>query len=94
VALRQALELQAVLVATRPHQNNKYIPGKPIDLPDEKMHNNQGAGTAENRTTSGAIAHTEEKQRITSARNEKVGHQETNKNRREDRNGDQVTTWK
>jgi hypothetical protein len=58
------------------------------------MHNNQGAGTVENRTTSGVIAPTEEIQRITSARNEKVGHQETKKNRREDRNGDQVTTGK
>jgi hypothetical protein len=58
------------------------------------MRNKQDAGTAENGTTSGVIAPMEGKQRITNARNKKVGHQETNKNRREDRNGDQVTTGK
>jgi hypothetical protein len=94
-ALRQELELQTVLVAARPHQNdtNTYR-GKRSPPPDEKMHNNQNAGVVENKAILRVIAPTEEKQRITRGRNGKLDHQETNRNRREDRNGDQVTTQK
>jgi hypothetical protein len=48
----------------------------------------------ENEVNSRLTVPTEEKQRITNARNEKVGHQETKGNRREVRNGDQITTEK
>jgi hypothetical protein len=83
----EALELH-VLVAARLHQNNTKM------YQGNRSHNNQGAGAVENLATLRAFATTEEKQRITSARNEKVGRQETNGNRREDRNGDRVTTEK
>jgi hypothetical protein len=52
------------------------------------MHNNQGAGAVEKQDTFRVIAPTEEKQRITSDRIEKLGHQETNAN------GDQITIQK
>jgi hypothetical protein len=88
-ALGQALELQAVLVAARPHQNNTNTYGGNRSPPsDEKMSNNQGAGAAEKQDTFRVTAPTEEKQRITSDRIEKLDHQETNAN------GDQITTQK
>jgi hypothetical protein len=45
------------------------------------MHTNQGAGTVEKKTILRVIAPTEEKQRMTSARDEKLDHQETNRNK-------------
>jgi hypothetical protein len=42
------------------------------------MHNNQGAGAVENQATSKSNYPHRRKQRITSARNEKMDHQETN----------------
>jgi hypothetical protein len=52
------------------------------------MHNNQGAGAVKKQDTFRVIAPSEEEQRITSDRIEKLGHQETNGN------GDQITTEK
>jgi hypothetical protein len=52
------------------------------------MNNNQDAGAVEKQDTFRVIAPTEEKQRITSDRIEKLDHQETNGN------GDQITTQK
>jgi hypothetical protein len=49
------------------------------------MHSNQDAGAVENKAILRVIAPTEEMQRITSGRNEKLDHQETNGN------GDQIT---
>jgi hypothetical protein len=52
------------------------------------MHNNQSLGAVENKAILRVIAPTEEKQRITSARDEKLDHKET------DGNGYQITTEK
>jgi hypothetical protein len=52
------------------------------------MHNNQGAGAVEKQDTFRVIAPSEEKQKITSDRNERLDHQETNGN------GYQITTQK
>jgi hypothetical protein len=52
------------------------------------MSNNQGAGAAEKQYTFRVTAPTEEKQRITSDRIEKLDHQETNAN------GAHITTQK
>jgi hypothetical protein len=49
------------------------------------MHNNQGAGAVENKAILRVTAPMEEKQRITSGRNGKLDHQETNET------GDQIT---
>jgi hypothetical protein len=61
--IRQALELQALLVAARPHQNNtNTYRGNRSPPPDEKMHSNQGAGAMENKAILRVIAPTDEKQ--------------------------------
>jgi hypothetical protein len=52
------------------------------------MHNSQGAGAVGNKAILRVIGPTEVEQRITSARIEKLDHQETNGN------GDQITTQK
>jgi hypothetical protein len=48
----------------------------------------------ESQATSRVTAPTEGRQKVTGARNEKTGHQETNGNRQEGRNGDRETTEK
>jgi hypothetical protein len=71
-ALRQALELQAVLVAARPHKNNTKIyrgnRSHPPPPPGEETRSNQDAGAVENQATSKVIATTEGKQKTTSVR--------------------------
>jgi hypothetical protein len=66
-AIRQAVELQAILAAARPHKNNTKI----------YQGSNQDAGAVENQASSKVIATMEGKQKITSIRNENANHQET-----------------
>jgi hypothetical protein len=64
-ALRQALELQALLVAVRPYKNNaKTYLITDRSPPNEETHNNQDVGTAESRGTLRVIANMAEEMEI------------------------------
>jgi hypothetical protein len=94
-ALRQALEIQAVFVAARPHKNNTNIyRGTDRPPPDDETQNNQNAEAVENRATSRVTAPMKGRLIMSGVKNMKIGQAETRGNHQEGRNGDQVTTKK
>jgi hypothetical protein len=94
-ALRQALELQAILVAARPHQNNTNLYQGNWSPPTRRKDAQQsGCWNCGEQDHFGSNCPYGRKTENNQRQKLEVGHQETNKNRREDRNGDQVTTGK
>jgi hypothetical protein len=92
-ALRQALELQAVLVAARPHKNStKTYQGS--QSPTEEMQSNRDAGAIESGPTLSVAASMKGRLIMSGAENMKIGQAETCGNRQEGRNGNQVTMKK
>jgi hypothetical protein len=93
-ALRQALELHAILVAARSHKTSTNIFSGSQSPPHKKgTQSNQNAGIMENRDTSRVCAPTQGRQKMTGTRNKKTGHRRSNGNR-QGLNGDQITTEK
>jgi hypothetical protein len=96
-ALRQALELQAVLVAASPHKNNTKTSGEPTTPPPppgEETRSNQDAAAVQNRATSGMTASAKGRLIISDARNMKIGQTKIRGNRQESQNYDRVKTKK
>jgi hypothetical protein len=88
-ALRKALELHAVMVSPRPHQNTQRPTGESgRPSSDERTHNRRWAGVVRNQVTSKVVA------MDTHTRKEMENYKETKENHREDQNGDRITAQK